>query len=1416
MTLTTRKHDQIPSDAGVTFEGFEDIYIESRVNTKQEFKSAMDIATESTDPIARVILGDWGEGKTDTYQRYIKPHADETGNSSVFTTASTIDNSYETPDVKEIIEKTPLEAVRFLVCLLYSVKQESGITEIPQPSGYTDPIDYVSDGVSALRENSENVFVFIDEFEELLYSDRTNKILSGLKETINPPQETESDGASALQLLHQGGDHAGALHFFIACTPNAYYRLESYQDTSLIFGGVDRRAPKIELNPITKEEGVEFLMELINYAYKDDVPDAFPFRSTGVLQLLVEVSQNNLGNLVSLFSRLMERASANGELRVIDYKIALDFLEGEQITAFGGNTDCLDNETFERMQTLLQDQASAEIAETAPDVFQLLLGEQRPFSTDQVATRLGSENNLVQRSVGVINEDLASRESIDRAIIEVKPVTEEASFQDILEELDEYIDNEESTIEIGNFSQSIDELRDRVTHFVSPEQDTSQAKKRLFLPNQQRDLQAFFTGIDLQRARVLENLLEELINTQAEHRYLISDETNRTLFPAPIPGELSFIVDREQRLQLWRDVTQNLSERYDSHMPEAFVEMIKISDNFEVANIEQDSSWNYSRITPQNLGDISIFIYSVNGDVRAMDIQRINRFLDEESPPPHLSLLLYSGEYTDDAENRIDVLELGKSDKNKLLSQRIHPTFVKRLLCAYVASHYHPEEVREEQYQQTMSRWLETEVDFESDLNNWIDEKRKEGAVIEDLEISQSLRDFRGGIKYYINTFGEPGTPTEVFDKNQDNLFQFVPYNIRSPFGTADIESSDKFEDIVDEVQKNGFLDQVNDSKFEISRHRIESRLLDLLSSSNPKTETELKEHFVYLANRDNLLSNIYLDVLEYKGLVEQNDDGYVLSDINDRYTEVTDRFEAYNESLEQNYRIWYYGHIFITKQYDEKYILLRDFDEYICEANSEIQDEWEIADEEDNAPKIANLSRLIDHYEDNLKTEMRNAAEHGCELVVTAQSTLDSFHEDTETIVEKCQKWLDYEIDRGDIVEFQDAVQLCATINKLDGQELSKQQLTQIRESLPSEAENNFNFSQEGEDAFYHNLKIWNLESRVTKLDRLVNGDDSAQSAILDTFDDLDEKESDINSQMQTWTPNDDHIIVQRIFSKLDDIDPGYSGEPISQTDLQLDQIKTDVERLQEQIGDKLDAKDTALDKLEDVQEKEAQFLEEVENQQSLLEHARTIFDTSEFDDHVEKFESTLSEHEGERADLGEELPDDAESLRGQVDTIVDEIEELIEDVQKADSEVQEDWQKYTSDTDQFITRMSELRDIMEEHGANIDEDEFESHVNQIEEQIEPEMLNEAETLLSTIEDHREQLRSLVEETAEDILSFEKFQILEIVLQESRESDDQWVKATEITTQIEQGAEIDPDKITEYMRELVENDYLVHGVTIY
>lgn len=721
---TTRIFNRLPSDAGVVFEGFEDVTIKSRLDVKKKLEEFINIVKSERKPTIRVIVGEWGEGKTDAFKRYIEPTAKEIGYCAFFVSASTLSNSFELPDVKKLMDATPSSSLRFLVALFASIKAESRISAIPDPANSSDPSEFVEESIARLKTNGEKLIVFIDEFEELLLNPPILKeIISGIKETIN----------GQFDLIYEGGKFEGCLHFIIAATPDAFYRLEVNEETSLIFGGLGRRVGKIELPEIKRLEGIHFLWGLLNYCFDYNLPEPLPIKSIGILNGIYRITQGNPGNMVAHFTRLMNsarKADDPDKMHVIDYKLFLENFKNETIFVYGGSTPCIEVENYNRILNIVKDQKRAELGEECANVLNLLLGEYKPFASHEIEERAKVTN--APNIVNIINNNL-QRIGIQKAIISVAKVKEEITFDDIKNKLSEFIvkEKDRDVIKIDNYVEAFNDFVDRITFYDISE---NELRSGIYLPIDDRSIISFFEGLSEDRIVEIRNKFRKLCSD--EKYYIASDELLLQVFPTPVPKELEFIKDRELKMKLWREVTRDLAEQYKKHIPNALLTILEASGKFKIDKMKEERGITFARVY---LGDVGVntLFFAVDGDLKVEDIDEIHNYIKGWKPPIHLVLAIYTGDITEKAEEKIDEKELGKNGENIVMPIKLPPTLTKRIIIMHKMYLEHTDKFDDEIFRIESRKVVQQNIELDKKLVDWLRDQESLGVV--SLQIVQKI-----------------------------------------------------------------------------------------------------------------------------------------------------------------------------------------------------------------------------------------------------------------------------------------------------------------------------------------------------------------------------------------------------------------------------------------------------------------------------------------------------------------------------------------------------------------------------------------------------------------------------------------------------------------------------------------------------
>ena len=77
--LKTLKYNRLPPPQAVPFTGFSYAKIKSREPVAEKLKEFMKRTKEAKYFTTGLIIAEWGEGKSDAYERYIKPVAGDKG-----------------------------------------------------------------------------------------------------------------------------------------------------------------------------------------------------------------------------------------------------------------------------------------------------------------------------------------------------------------------------------------------------------------------------------------------------------------------------------------------------------------------------------------------------------------------------------------------------------------------------------------------------------------------------------------------------------------------------------------------------------------------------------------------------------------------------------------------------------------------------------------------------------------------------------------------------------------------------------------------------------------------------------------------------------------------------------------------------------------------------------------------------------------------------------------------------------------------------------------------------------------------------------------------------------------------------------------------------------------------------------------
>jgi hypothetical protein len=1404
----TRIFDKLPSDAGVTFEGFEDIRIKSRESVKAKLEDFMKYCKDTKKPAIRVILGEWGEGKTDAYKRYIQPKCQTEGNYAFFVSASTLSNCFDLPQIKRLFETTSISAIRFLVVLFNSVREESREIKIPNPENYRDAYAYLNDILTNLigDKKTRKIFVFIDEFEELLLNpSKLKDIISGIKETIN----------GRFTAIDDGGEYEGCVHLIVAATPDAFYRLQVDEETALIFGGLGRRAGVIELPRIRKQEGIEFLYALLKYSYGNNLPQPLPFDSLGVFHTLYRITQGNPGNLVSLFTRLMNSARIDhNQVKNIDSEHLLKFLEKEQVFVYGGTTRCLETETFFRILKIVEEQNIKETGQKCGTLLKILVSELKPFSVEELESRVGSRD--IKNIISIINNELKSREGIERAILKVSPLQERKSFHDVIEAFKDYItiEGDKKYIKIDNYSELLEDFEDRITYFFI---DGDKITSQIYLPSEKNSLMSFFEGISFERAIEIEHLVNRRL-CKDEDYYITSDELLSQIFPTPVPRELEFIKNREFRMKLWREVTRNLAEQYENYMPEAFMYILEKSKLFKLVETEREAPKFLAKFAELIIDEIRIncLFYSINGDVKSQDIEELDHLIKSKRPPVHCVVLLYTGEITQEAEDKIINKELGKEGENVILDVHLHPTLAKRIISIYRAS-FNPEEIGSESlFMSVIKRIVIQELDFQDKVKDWLKAQEGRGIVITDLpiEATSSLREFADALKFYINFMGKEYTAQEIFNKNRDDLLKFIKYEAKKISIIPDIEFP-KFTRLTEELVNNGFLLQ-SEGKYLLQPHPTEKRILSILKKETKLSNTELRAYFIIKSAR--FLEDVFLPILEYKGLVRCEGNNYSLTNANQLYTEVELEFQNFKR-LTETKKYHDYGYVFMTKERGYRFITLKEFETFAENLHRQAQ-EMTGLNEEVALQKLSLLQRLLRHFVEEFLPLFNNAASKAEDILINVRSSHSKLKEELEQVRDECDKWLKLEFSVESISEYKSVKKKYDEIEKYI--KYGHEEVTRIVNEKFVKNEDIlkvFFFRKNDEEAFYFNPKLYLVSSQKAEFDKISTTIENVTRELNVHFQTLTKRQEQIEHEIRDMAIDAKNRISFSLLEILKQLVKNVFPElqPITYETISLSDINQYIQRNIYSINLNLNNLSNCVTFLKDVLESERSFLLTFEDNDKLRDHVLAVFDIKGYDRVAENFNSEMIKVKNEYEKNVKEITlQDAQTLLQKIKSLRPILEDLKKRIEDAKSPIDKAWSRYAKELNEYIGNIEYTLNLLEKY-YEIDVEEITAELREIRETVNIKGVLDLKLKLSEIEQMKNQIHQNFYELVKNqkILEEMELKLLELVVKKIKQEGKVWLSDQELYQVARSELNIQPEKADKVLQKLIEQGLLKKGVSL-
>ncbi|BAW32118.1 conserved hypothetical protein [Methanothermobacter sp. MT-2] len=1399
---TTSLYDRLPSIAGVHFGGFENIKIESRENVTRKLEDFIKYCRSSAKGTAVcMILGEWGQGKTETFKRSIEPLSKKGGDYAFFVSASTLSNSYQNKEVSKICDKTPLTSLKFLVNLFNSIKAESNDESIGIPSleDYLDPEDYMENVLDNLlsKNKSKRIFIFIDEFEELLLNmDHLKSIVSGIKETIN----------GVYKPIHEGGKYSGSLHIFISITPDAYNKLQVHEETSLIFGGLGRRIEIIELQELRKKEGLAFLKALLEYSYNYNLPRPYPIENLGLFNTLLRISQNNIGNIVTLYTKLFNNLKKDDKLEILNYKNLLRFLKREKIFVFGAEAPCIEKDKYYKIMECLSDQRTKELGELTKELFKLFIGEFKPFKLDELVERTGEDEDTILRSINLLNEDLKREEKIEKSIIKVAPLKDDVSIEDVFDPLKYYIITDEITnkdmISIDSYSESITDFEDRITFFEFGE--NGELIPQAVLPVDEIDIKLFFKNeISEDKAVEIRNSLKRFIKD--EIMYLASDLLLNEIFPTPIPRALEFIKNKEIRLKLWREISRNLTDEYSKNMPQAFITVLDKSKYYNLDFV--DSRENYSIFELENPKDetqIKTMFYVVNGDVKGVDIDYISEILNNEMSI-NLTILLYNGDFTYKAEEKIQNKELDEKNKYLILKTFLHPTLTKKIICCYKSLNEYAEFIDEERLELECKDIISRELNLDSKIDEWLNKQVKKGLVIDQIETTaRSLSEFADGLKLYINYMEKAYKPEEIFDKNIEGILKFRKYGTKTGFISSDFEDSPKkVEEISLDLQKNGFLDKNPDGSYKVKQHPVEMRILEIMKKEKKVSPSEFRDYFIIKQKTGKIFEDVFLNILEYKGKIRRKGKSYTLVDKEEAYNSLKVKLKKYNETIKEE-TLKTFDHFYVTKKREDKLIMLDEVNEFIETLWEKIEALKASLEEDLLLQKISLCNKLLEQIEKEILPAIKKASKRGRSIIEEIERKRNDLERDFDYIVNNSQKWLNIRFKKENILEYKNLMRNHEKIVEIYKKICSKEELNKIRDNENFDKDQ-FYFNKKIDHAHYFNIKLFELK----KLKEQFNDNVNIIKKLIDrnrrAFENINERWREYKRHITTLDIPPNYKISYCISEKmkLDEIDNNETAHTINR-DVKLSWIEKQLKEKEKAINDKLTTLLEQINDLKSLAKKEENLLLCLEKSKDFVKKIDYIFDIKNLKIIVTSFKEKVLRLEKEYEEL-----DPIEIAENKTENPKDFIERWIETLKFDKDNIDQEWKHFVQSTFlEFINRSKKICKLLKQKGINTAA--VEKRVEELSNSVKT-PLNKLEYSASSLKGEKDIIREELKKLSDPFLTTNEFRVLEIL--ESVKGKSKWVDYDKIKQKALK--EMNEDALQEALGGLLSKGYLKKGFSL-
>lgn len=672
------KYSPFPSETG---KGIEFGVLHSREELARRINEKIDTAKRREyNPLVIFLVGEWGEGKTTLYERYLVPESQEKKDFLVIS----IDGHSFQKYAKEIIEKKifPEEntdpAYQFLgatfLAIRENLKKDENLQKmipvvLPGETSYKSLIDFVNKSIKSLKEvcvigsSIRPFLVFIDEFETfaLLVEDKILKelVVEGLMRIIDGKVPHLFDSTTKTSMLH----------FILSMTPPAYSRILA--TAGEIQGRLLSRVEELRIYPLNKKERVEFLNALIGYMWKGKIEDFTEiFTLPNLLNPIIQSTIGNTRAIQSAIRKLLERHfSGKDKAPPINWQEVLEFLKTTEIEVSGTRVLLINDVYLAKVYTEIRRREKDEdTSNKIIDTFNFVITTFGPISEDTLQRYLSKDKDAIKYYLSRLNEIFKptelGQEVGSQRFVYTGHVLEILKYEEFVDYLLSELSDQLS--EINAFRNIKDEKG-----FVTDRQLVEYILDLMLFIGENGDLWLFLPRSEIETKIYLKELLKvvetediEMIYTKLENAienakvdntiienkdiyYMLSPALISVLYFSPELTYFDFIKDKNIRFNIWRQALSRSNANYLVNGLVVVLEKagIKIQEKYHEYALSDSKSISVATIT---LGDSTkvdaIFVIStISLSDEELEIAEkiIRDMLRNKGKIPHFIFLVY-------------------------------------------------------------------------------------------------------------------------------------------------------------------------------------------------------------------------------------------------------------------------------------------------------------------------------------------------------------------------------------------------------------------------------------------------------------------------------------------------------------------------------------------------------------------------------------------------------------------------------------------------------------------------------------------------------------------------------------------------------------------------------------------------------